>query len=87
MAGGSNLVMGHISRKIGSNAEVMVTLKSRITPNLHPSHSTQGKSLKSPQVQRIRSSIPTEMEDGADKKRCVLILRSTGARPMVVGTW
>ena len=31
--------------------------------------------------------MPTGMEEGADKKRCVPILRWTGARPMAVGTW
>ena len=31
--------------------------------------------------------MPIGMDEGADKKRCVLILQQMTARPMVVGTW
>ena len=50
MAEGSDPVMGQISQKMGSNAEAMVTLKSRRALNLHPPHSMESNPLKSQEV-------------------------------------
>ena len=69
---------------MGSNIKAMTTLDLRGVLNLCPSFSMQDKPLKNQEVQRRRNPIPIGMEEGVDKKRCLLTSQRMGVRPMDV---
>ena len=74
-------------KRMRSNAETIVTLRSWRALNPHPSHSVQWEPSKNQEVQRVRRPMSCWYGGMMYKKRCVPTPRRMGARPIAVGTW